>query len=507
MTGNSDVRLPGAYYIAMPTPLSKESALKGGQRTLRAVIYARVSRDRQERRSIKEQLEASRRVCLQNGWAIVGEYSDDISASQYAKKEREDWRKVLAAIEGGRVDLLVVWEITRATRERMMWAVLIDACQQRNCFIVVDGSLYDPNDPDDMAFLDFMFFQGVREVGMTRKRINRTHRNLAKEGRPVGKPPYGYRHLYDESTGRLIARVINEDEAQHVREAADRVCRFGHTPGVIVADFNRRGITNRKGEPWKPRSLQTLLRSPAIAGKRVHRGEIIHVGGWEPIISWEQWLRLQRALDDMQARGGGRADSTVKYMLSGIAVCGVCGGKMKPGLNNRISSYKCGGLYRGAPKVGCVARKRDVLDEHVTMLLVARMSMPDLLDLYVDRADEERLAKLEAELEELRAELEEAYRLRREKRLSVRGLAEAEEDLLPRIAALEEETRPRVVEPLILELHHPDPEVVRRVWVSWDIQKKREALRRLTQSIRVLPVGKSGRRVLNPSDSVAIKWV
>src|SRR5699024_5899351 len=79
------------YYSAMPTLLARTP----GTRTPRVIIYARVSKDQQSGRSVSQQLKIGRRVADDNGWTIVGEYSDnDKSASRYASSSREDWTKV-----------------------------------------------------------------------------------------------------------------------------------------------------------------------------------------------------------------------------------------------------------------------------------------------------------------------------------------------------------------------------------------------------------------------------
>ncbi|CAM3904953.1 recombinase family protein [Nocardiopsis rhodophaea] len=441
-----------------------------------------------------------------------------MSASQYANKVREDWERLLADLKAGKIDVLVVWEISRATRERLMWATMIIACQEQGCLVAVDGKVYDTRDPDDMSFLDFLFLQAVRESGLTHKRVSRTHAHLAAVGHPVGKPPYGYRHKYDPSTGRLIARVVDEKEAVIVREIVDRVIA-GEAPGLIVGDLNRRGLRNRRGKPFEVRSIQTLLRLESLGGKRVHHGTLIEVGGWESVLAkdrygepvkdpWAKWLKLQRALDKLKERGGGRADSEVKHLASNIAVCDVCEGRIRRGMNAGIPSYKCYGLYKGAPKLGCVSRKQEHLDLHITQLLVARMSMPDLLDLYTDsEAEDERLAAARRQLAEVEEELEEAYQLRRAGKLSIRALSEAEEDLLPKIADLREKAEPKNVEPLMLELWHPDPEVVLKTWNGWRLLKQRDALRKLARRIAVKKVGRCGHRKLEPSESVAIEWV
>ena len=78
-----------------------------------ALLYGRQSMGND--RSIAEQLDSGRSRAGAEGWDILGEYSDRISASRYATKARDDWPKLLADLKRPDVRVLWLWETSGAT--------------------------------------------------------------------------------------------------------------------------------------------------------------------------------------------------------------------------------------------------------------------------------------------------------------------------------------------------------------------------------------------------------
>src|SRR5260370_15366645 len=90
-----------------------------GEHPVRAGVYERVSRlasarDRKEierARSIEEQNKANRDECTRYGWEITAHYKDPgLSASRLATRERPEYRRLLADINVGKLDLVLLWE-------------------------------------------------------------------------------------------------------------------------------------------------------------------------------------------------------------------------------------------------------------------------------------------------------------------------------------------------------------------------------------------------------------
>ena len=203
----------------------------------RAVLYGRVSktarsekgrarqREGGEGKSVDQQLAELTARARRERVQIIGPFRDDgFSASRYAGgKVRDGWQQVMEAIVTGQVGELWVWEVSRATRDRPVWATLINACMAQRVMINVNGRMHDPDDPDDGFMLDLGAALAVRESAMTSKRIRRDVAARARDGLPHGRIPYGYQREYDPKTRALIRQYPDPATSEIVRELARRV--------------------------------------------------------------------------------------------------------------------------------------------------------------------------------------------------------------------------------------------------------------------------------------------
>lgn len=434
-------------------------------------------------------------VDRESTWRTAGVWRDDgISASRHGRKPREDWPKVMAAIESREIEILLVWEISRASRDRMVFAALFAACESTGVKIGVQGRLYDLDDPDDAFQLDLMASLAVRESGVTSKRIKRNVRARAGLGRPHGKIPYGYLRVYDEHTKKLIEQIKNPDTAPIVEEIA-RHLLAGDSSAAIAADLDGRGIPcpaayrlRRLGKTppdhfrWDPLEVRRLALDPTNAGRRTHNGVDVGLAVWPAIISEEDHSALTVLLRDPTRRTNGHTDSRPKHLLAGLARCGyvfdddeTCGAPMRRVKNRNTPSYDCSAHHH-------VSRQQAKSDQLVEDVIVARFERPDAASLFV--IDESPQADAEKELRELEDRLEAHTIESAEGRLSAARLAKIEAILQPKIDRLRIEARPvglPVEVTALLEANSP-----RRVWDGFDTARKRRVIRAIV-TVRILP--------------------
>jgi site-specific DNA recombinase len=112
---------------------------------LRAVIYTRVSQDRNGiGRSVTDQERECRVVCEREGWQVISVFCDnDRSASRYATKSRPEFAQVLDLIDSGGYDVLVTWEASRATRDLKVYTQLAERCAIAGVLWCYSGSTHD----------------------------------------------------------------------------------------------------------------------------------------------------------------------------------------------------------------------------------------------------------------------------------------------------------------------------------------------------------------------------
>jgi hypothetical protein len=121
--------------------------------------------------------------------------------------------------------------------------------------------------------------------------------------------------------------------------------------------------------------MRNFLTSPRYWGMRVHDGQVIGEGTWEPIITREQGERLVRLLSDPARRS---ARPARRYLLSGLLRCGKCGGTLHSAPKAGVRRYGCsmGSDVRGC---GRIFIRSDMLEAFVTEAVLYRLDTPELL--------------------------------------------------------------------------------------------------------------------------------
>ncbi len=461
---------------------------------MRSVIYARVSQDsRGQGRSVHEQEQECRSWVDREGWELAGVWKDnDVSASKYTKKARPGWQALTARLDEGEIDALLVWEPSRATRDRRVWATLAATCEERDIRFGCNGRLYDLSDPDDAFSLDLYFALATRESGTTRKRVLRSMRGAALDGRPHGKLLYGYRRTYQQgrSGPELVEQVVDEDKAAVVREAARRIMQ-GEALYKVARDFNERGIPAPRGASWEPTQIKRLCVNPAYIGKRTHKGVVVGDGLWPAILDQQtHYTCVSRLTDPRRLTHDGRG---VQHLLSGIAVCGVCEGRIRVQKNRGYLAYLCVDGFH-------VSRKKDNLDEMVTAVVLERLSRPDLADLMAGDSTDADATAAAGEVAELRARLEAFYDEAARGGLTPLALARIESRLLPQIDAAEKRARRSHSAPLLDAVAGPD---AAGAWERLSLEQRREVVSLLCK-VRILR-GRPGARAFDP-ETVEIGW-
>lgn len=500
------------------------------KRPIRAGLYGRVSKDQagggRVGRSVSQQLSIGKRRCSEHEWDIAGVYSDNnVSASEWGGKHREDWERLMGDIRDGLLDLLWVWEISRGTRERLVWANLAALCQQQQMLICIDSRVYDTTEPDDMRYLDNLIADAIHESGKTRKRIMRDLEASAMEGRPHGRVGFGFVREYDPETKAFRRQAPHPEQAEVVREVVRRFLG-GETLNSLASELNQRQVPTPSGKVagqpsitknglsgtcpgWSHKTLQDSISRVSLIGKRGYKGQVIapeDSDSWLPIISEEEYeeviRKLRKPVNAPRRARRGRA----RWYLSGIARCDVCGGAMTSSGKVPSVTYECAGAYPGAPK-SHVRRTVERLHAHVEAMLIRRFSRPDVLEAFAaDVVTADDVAVARREIVRLETELEQLYADVKARKVSRQLAAADEEGLKAEIAKLEAEARPVALDKFAVALADPDPHQVKATWDEWSVDQKRLALLAVTERISVLRVGNVGSRQVSASESVRIVW-
>lgn len=479
----------------------------------RAGQYLRVSLDRSGRaRSVDEQQVDNERAAGEHGWEIVANYADpNRSASRYATKLRENYLRLLEDIRKRELDVLIIWEPSRGSRKVSEWVELIEVAETAavKFHVTSHGRTYDPARPRDRRSLLEDAVDSEYESGKNSERVKRSTAASAEAGRPFGSIPFGYRREYEAGSTSPTAQVPDPETAPVVQEIVARILA-GDPLHRIAMDLNRRGVLTpqmvrdrrlgregvRRGG-WNNPKIRKLLSSPTMAGWRVHQGEVFGPAMWKPLVAPADHAAALAIINDPSRRT--QRGTEPKFLLSGIAECGVCGGWLRRFPNRGHQSYGCAG--RNNQNDGHVVRRAEHLDAMVVKRVVERLRDPGLAEGLARRraAADESAAEAARELAALHRQLAD-YEVKAQQ-----GgvLAASFERVALGIAQQIEAARARLVTSAVvpagvLDLAGPDA-AVRWAAIQDDIVKQRLIVRSLVQVIVHRSNAPRGSRVFDES--------
>ena len=240
----------------------------------RCAIYCRVSSDERLDQSFNS-LDAQKDAGLAyvasqrtEGWIPVPDDYIDPGFSG-GNMERPGLKRLMADIEVGKVDIVVVYKIDRLTRSLGDFSRLIEVFERRKVSFVSVTQQFNTTTSMGRLMLNVLlsFAQFEREVTGERIR-DKIAASKAKGMWMGGHPPLGYR-VEDR---RL---VVVDVEADLVKRIFSDFVAYRSTTD-LVRQLAADGKTNKQGKPFSKQMLYKLLHN------RVYRGEIPHKGQFYP---------------------------------------------------------------------------------------------------------------------------------------------------------------------------------------------------------------------------------
>jgi site-specific DNA recombinase len=264
---------------------------------------------------------------------------------------RPGFRKVIADLESGAVNAVLTEDLDRLARDPRDMEDLIDAvyaCKGQARSISGSLTLTDGGTSDEHFVARTMCNVANKASADTARRVaNGRERTAALGSYGGGRRPFGFRADPD-APKYAKTLIINEDEAQVIRDAAAAVLADDESRlslRFLAAQLRRSGVPTVTGVPWTARTLKDVLVKPAVAGILVHsRTGVETEGAWPCILEPERW----KAVRDELTRAGRRSNhdnaNTPVWLGSGIYRCGVCGDGTSVSVNSgrgRSPTYVC----------------------------------------------------------------------------------------------------------------------------------------------------------------------
>jgi site-specific DNA recombinase len=280
---------------------------------VRCATYTRKSSDEGLEQDFNS-LHAQREACAayvqsqrNEGWQLLPKHYDDGGYSG-GNLERPALQQLLADIEAGAVDLIVVYKIDRLTRSLSDFAKLVELLDAHNASFVSITQSFNTTTSMGRLTLNVLlsFAQFEREV--TGERIRDKIGASKKKGMWMGGfVPLGY-----DAADRQLR--INGAEAPIVRRIFD-LYRTYKNVSAVAKTLKAEGIISKRrpdakgrgrgGVPYSNGALFNILGNPLYCGKIRHKA-LVYPGQHPAIISEDEWNETQAIRESRRVKAVAR---------------------------------------------------------------------------------------------------------------------------------------------------------------------------------------------------------
>lgn len=299
--------------------------MAGSRNLIRCAVYTRKSSEdglEQEYNSLDAQYDACAAYAQSQrheGWTLVKDRYDDGGFSG-GTMDRPALKRLLADVEAGRIDIILLYKIDRLTRSLSDFAKIVEILDKREASFVSITQSFNTTTSMGRLTLNMLlsFAQFEREV--TGERIRDKIAASKRKGIWMGGPvPLGYdvidrKLVVNEIEAQLVRHIMQRYVAlRSVRQLMDELDRDGHRTKVqkLKTGATRGGCSFRVG------NLYHLLSNQLYTGVIVHKGAAFP-GEHEAIVSEELWNEVQTKLAERSQGGSPRVSRARTGILAGL---------------------------------------------------------------------------------------------------------------------------------------------------------------------------------------------
>ncbi len=300
----------------------------------KAVIYARVSSDAQEREgfSIPAQKELLEKYAKDNGYSVVKVFEEAQTAKQSG---RVQYNEMLAYLKRHTdVNIILVEKTDRLFRNLYDYGRLEEEREiDVTIHFVKENEIIGKNATSHQKFIHGLKILMARNyIDNLKEETRKGMHKKAQEGYFTNRAPYGYKNTICETTRKKIV-VINKKTAPYVKRAFE-IYSSGDISLKSTAQklYDEGYIYSASLSKLSVGGLENILKNVFYIGQFYHRGELMTENvKHEPLITMKLWRDVQKAFKKDNKPKFGRH----QFPLSNFLFCGECGraivGEIKKG--------------------------------------------------------------------------------------------------------------------------------------------------------------------------------
>ena len=407
---------------------------------VRVALYARVSSQQQANaHTIQSQIQAIENRIAEDGLRLDQDcrFCDEgYSGSELLRPALETLRDRVAA---SLIDRIYIHTPDRLARKYAHQALLLEEFGKHHCQVIFGDhqGLADNPETNLLVQMQGVIAEYEREKILERTRRGRRHAAASGNLSVFGRAPYGYHYVKKPAAGGKAVWKIDPVRREHVEWMFRLVGEQGYSLAAFCRELQKKGIKTAKGNvKWSNTTVHDILTNtayhgqarygkkrmvPRKPGKRAKRGDppiprrakvsqdtlpqeqvIISVPA---LVSVSLFEKVAKTMQENRKRL--RSRSTVKYLLSGLTLCGQCGSAYCARRHRSSAAsfyYRCIGTdkYRRGDQVICnnspVSGER--LEEYVWSDVTSLLKEPARLRAELSRRQEQSTSG-EANLQDL----------------------------------------------------------------------------------------------------------
>ncbi|HEY7413975.1 MAG TPA: recombinase family protein, partial [Ktedonobacteraceae bacterium] len=175
--------------------------------------YIRVSTDEQKQTGygLADQRDRCRAMAIAKGWPEPQVYADEGISGTKEPQKRQGMAHLLADIDAGAIDGLIVLDLSRLGRKTRMVLDLVEHFHQHDVIFLSCKESFDSSTPHGAFVLTMFAALAQLERDLTAERTTDALAELIRQGKTIGRLPYGYVRV-----GETIQ--IDEIAARNVRQ-------------------------------------------------------------------------------------------------------------------------------------------------------------------------------------------------------------------------------------------------------------------------------------------------
>lgn len=316
------------------------------KRRLRAIVYIRVSTEREEMQSPEQQLFSCTEYAKKNNIAIIGKPVEDLDLTGRSFARRQI-AAVIERIRDGEADVVLVWKWSRFGRNNYESQVNLRELEKAGGRLIAVTEDFDTTTYHGRFSRDNMLLVADLQSGIIGATWQEAHDRRHRSGLPhTGQARFGYmrcpscRRKEDAPQEYLSCAacegvlIIDPVRGPALAEAYERFAD-GESVAGIAADMAERGIRSLAGKVMKATQWQVVMDSGFGAGMIRWRGPEYRAkhgrqskkpstydhwaeGKHKALIDMATWERYKRRREDSKSIPW---STSAKYSCSGLLRC------------------------------------------------------------------------------------------------------------------------------------------------------------------------------------------